>query len=498
MIADRASTSKKILGKDGVFGIAIDDTETGYLRSALDSVFGRDNFISTIAIEVNPAGQNLKPDVPARSHDYFHVYAVGDKIRSVNSRPLTKEEKEQYPYEDDEGRYYWDNLRRRGGNSRPSDRPNQWYPLYVNLSDEKVSVEEFDGSKEIWPVDGKGIERVWRVNPETAKREINEGYISVKEISGEPRVVKKTYMPEGKKPKTLWSESKYSATSHGTKLLNNVVPENDFTYPKSVNLVEDCIYYWATENLVVLDPFAGSGTTGHAAINMRRRGESVDKFILIDMAEHYDDVMFPRLKRVVFSEDWNDGVPLGQSGISHVIQYHHLESYEDALNNIEVEKPAAELDLMDAFDDYALRYMLPHEARESETLLAPNAFERPFDYTLRIQHGMQSPKAHAVDLEATFNYLIGLQVQTRRTYRHQDRRYVVVTGAVEQEQSIDAVMVVWRNQEDLDLEAEKAWAAETLPGGPFDTVYVNGPSFIHGQAEPLEIVFRERMDPAAG
>jgi adenine-specific DNA-methyltransferase len=111
---------------------------------------------------------------------------------------------------------------------------------------------------------------------------------------------------------------------------------------------------------------------------------------------------------------------------------------------------------------------------------------------------MESPTAREVDLESTFNYLIGLEVSTRRVYGHQDRRYVVVTGQVEREQAIDEVMVVWRNRGDLDLAEEKEWAADTLPDGPFDTVYVNGPSHIRGKAEPTEIVFRERMDPAAG
>jgi adenine-specific DNA-methyltransferase len=142
--------------------------------------------------------------------------------------------------------------------------------------------------------------------------------------------------------------------------------------------------------------------------------------------------------------------------------------------------------------------MLPHETRDSETLLAPDAFQHPFDYTLQIQHGMESPSAHPVDLESTFNYLIGLEVEARRVYEHQDRRYVVVTGTVEKEQSIDTVMIVWRNQDDLDLDTEKVWAAETLPNGPFDTVYANGTSHIHGQAEPLEIEFKRRMDPAVG
>ena len=221
------------------------------------------------------------------------------------------------------------------------------------------------------------------------------------------------------------------------------------------------------------------------------------KYILVEMGDYFDTVLLPRLKKVAFSSEWKEGVPQGSDGMRHVIQYHRLESYEDALNNIAVVKPSGELDLADRFDDYALHYMLPTETRESETLLASDAFERPFEYTLRIQHGMESPAAHAVDLESTFNYLIGLHVQTRHVYEHQDRRYVVVTGQVEQEQSIDTVMIVWRNQEDLDLESEEAWATKTLPAGPFDTVYVNGPSFIHGKAEPLEITFRERMDPGA-
>ena len=218
---------------------------------------------------------------------------------------------------------------------------------------------------------------------------------------------------------------------------------------------------------------------------------------MVEMGNYFDTVLLPRLKKAVFSSEWDDGVPQSRDGLRHVIQYHRLESYEDALNNIAVQKPDTDLDLMDRFDDYAIRYMLNTETKESETLLTTDAFERPFDYTLQIQHGMKSPTAHSVDLEATFNYLIGIHVDTRCTYTHQDRRYVVVTGTVEQAQSIEKVMVVWRNQDGLALKDEQTWAADALPAGPFDRVYVNGKSHIHNQAEPLEITFRQRMDPAA-
>jgi len=276
------------------------------------------------------------------------------------------------------------------------------------------------------------------------------------------------------------------------------MPEES-VFPKSIHTLIDSMEITLDtleSDQLVLDYFAGSGTTADAIVQLNKKNSTSNGYILVEMGGYFDGLLMPRLKKTVFANEWKNGVPQSRDGLSHVIQYHRLESYEDALNNIKVEAPAGEFDLQDRFGDYALQYMLDAETVGSETLLTTDAFETPFDYTLQIQHGMESPKTHPVDLEATFNYLIGLTVRTRVAYEHQDRRYVVVTGTVEQEQSIDEVMVVWRNQEDLDLAAEKAWAAETLPQSPFDRVYVNGPSHIYGQAEPLEIVFRERMDPA--
>ena len=297
-------------------------------------------------------------------------------------------------------------------------------------------------------------------------------------------------------PRTVWTYDKAGHNQDAVRGLQSIFGQNPFPSPKPTKLLKRVLQIGGRR--IVLDYFAGSGTTGHAVMDLNREDDGNRQYVLVEMGDYFDTVLLPRLKKVAFSSEWKDGVPQGSDGMSHVIQYHRLESYEDALNNIKVEKPDTELDLMDAFDDYALHYMLPTETRTSETLLAPDAFEQPFEYTLRLQHGMKSPTAHAVDLESTFNYLIGLHVQARHVYAHQDRRYVVVTGQVEQEQSIDTVLVVWRPQDDLDLHVEKDWAAEALPEGPFDTVYVNGPSFIHGQAEPLEITFREQMDPAAG
>jgi adenine-specific DNA-methyltransferase len=274
-------------------------------------------------------------------------------------------------------------------------------------------------------------------------------------------------------------------------------------FPKSIHTVEDCLDVsidTAEGGRTVLDYFAGSGTTGHALMRLNEKAETENAYVMVEQGAYFDTVLLPRLKKAAFSDQWSEGVPQARDGRSHVLKYHRLESYEDVLNNLEIDAPSGvQRQVFDAWDDYEMRYMLVEETAESETLLQPEAFEAPFDYTLRIRHGMESPTQHAVDLEATFNHLIGLRVETRRVHHHGDdgRRYVVVTGTVTRDGAVEDVMVLWRDRAGLDdaaLRDEKAWVeAEVIGDSTFDTVYVNGTSFIEG-AEPLEIPFRERMD----
>jgi adenine-specific DNA-methyltransferase len=216
------------------------------------------------------------------------------------------------------------------------------------------------------------------------------------------------------------------------------------------------------------------------------------------MGEYFDTVLKPRLMKVAFSANWKDGIPQDRDGQSHIIKYHVLESYEDALNNLRIAEPEGAMRelLYGTFDDYQLHYMLDHETKGSRSLLAQDAFEKPFAYKLQIQRGHATPEPTVVDLEETFNYLIGLRVRQRCIHEHQGRRYVVVRGTVETETGIEKVIVLWRDTEGLDHDAEAIWAAETVLTEPVDRVYVNGASYIRG-AEPLEIAFRTRMDVGA-
>lgn len=427
--------SPRLLSRSGVFLGAIDDTEYANFKVLLNNVFGANNYAGTIVVEVNPAGQNIRPNVPARSHDYFHIYAKDIECAQMILRSLTDDEIKQYSERDSAGRFYWDNLRRRGGNSRPTDRPKQWFPLYAKGDDVRVPKMHWDngnrewivdeaprtGEEEVWPVDPKGERRIWRVNPDGAKREIAAGEVAVIGKANRREVSKKSREPEGKKPKTLWAKSRYSATTYGTKLLLNLLgPSFHFSYPKSLYLTQDALKYWARENAVVLDYFAGSGTTGHAVIELNRIDNGNRRYVLVEMGDYFRSVLKPRTQKVIYSKTWKDGKPCDrQSGISHCFKYIRLESYEDCLNNLVFSKKKAldktregELEKNTPLrEDYMLHYMLDVETRGSQSLLNIDAFADPTAYTLRVKKsGSDQYVTRNVDLIETFNYLIGLRV----------------------------------------------------------------------------------------
>lgn len=499
MIQNRLELARKFLATGGVIEVAIDDTETSYLRSILSDLFNEDNRVATMAIEVNPAGQNLRPNTPSLSHDYCLVYANDIERMDMLLRELTDDEKDTYVEKDEKGFFLWDNLRRRGGNSRPKDRPNQWFPLYVCVEKNRVSVEPFNGAKQVWPVDPKGEKRIWRVNPGGARREIAAGEISVFEKAGRIEVVKKTRMPEGKKPKTLWKESKYSATTYGTKLLMDVLGKQVFSYPKSLFLVMDCLRFWSDEFTTTLDYFAGSGTTAHAVINLNREDDGTRKYILVEVSDYFDTVLLPRIKKVVFCENWKDGKPAGGKGVSHFVKYLTLEQYEDTLNNLAMlREEGGQRNQQEFGDDYLLRYMLEFETQGSACQLNLDMMKNPFDYRLKVQAGDEIVE-RTVDLIETFNYLLGLHVRKMLAFENDGRPYRAVSG----EQNGKRVAIIWRPLNGLEenktaLRRDKQFIEDkifpALLGNDArpDRLLVNGACHVEN-AEAIEPEFKRLM-----
>ena len=214
-------------------------------------------------------------------------------------------------------------------------------------------------------------------------------------------------------------DSRYSGNNHGTQLLNQIIPKAPASYPKSLYTVKDSIVAGTNENTlsVVLDYFAGSGTTGHAIISLNREDGGTRKYILVEMGNYFDTVLKPRIAKVIYSESWKDGKPLMRhTGISHCFKYLRLESYEDTLNNLRLDHTPQRKKAIAAHpalkEDYMLRYMLDVETRGSQSLLNIDAFADPTGYTLDVKKpGTDEYATRTVDLIETFNYLIGLRVQ---------------------------------------------------------------------------------------
>ena len=257
----------------------------------------------------------------------------------------------------------------------------------------------------------------------------------------------------------------------------------------------------------VVDYFAGSGTTGHAVINLNREDGGRRKFILAEMGEYFDTVLLPRIKKVTYSPEWKDGKPQRQATAEEVerspriVKYIRLESYEDALDSIEfddVKGQQSQLRLTEPDDEYLLKYMLRWETKDSATLLNVGKLTNPFDYRLRA-HVNGEKKKRKVDLPETFNYLLGLNVRTRRGYDDDGRRYLVYRG-----ETRDApgrkVAIIWRateNWNERDFARDRDFVAAEGIAGDADTVYVNGDSCIPG-AKPIEPIFKARMFAGVG
>ena len=195
-----------------------------------------------------------------------------------------------------------------------------------------------------------------------------------------------------KRRKTVWVGTRMDASTHGSEVLNALFKQSEFDFPKSLYAVSDCIESMTTStDALFMDFFAGSGTTAHAVINLNRQNNSNRKFILIDVGAYFSRVMKPRLMKAIYSDKWTNGVPVSSNGISSMVKYHDLESYEDVLNNLTLVQNKEQSSLLassDFKDEYMLSYMLDVESRDS--LLNVDAFKNPFNYKLNITRNKKS------------------------------------------------------------------------------------------------------------
>lgn len=477
---------------DALISVAIDDQESSPLIQILNNSFEKQ--IGNAVVKSNPQSRKTKGKF-SPVHEYAFFYGKSEK-----SLPFTigysASKAARYPLEDQLGRYAWMNFIRAGNNDLRIDRPKSYYPIAVNSENEiRILKMEWSDDKQeyillespnadeilVYPIkheNGRVIEKRWQRGYKRVSTEYEE-YRVRRGKDSEITIDFKTRMDDEAAPITWWDKTEYASANYGAAELKALFRDKNFDFPKAKKLVEDAIRACGASepDSLILDFFAGSGTTGEAVLKITRESKNNHRYILVEQGEYFDTVIKPRMQKVVYSEFWDDGRPTApETGISHAFKVLKIESYEDTLNNLQLQRTAAQGDLLSALEpetqeDYLLNYMLDVESRGS--LLSVNDFKKPFDYEMNI--AIDSAGAYErrkIDLVETFNYLIGLTVKTIDA--HPERGFTTVTGTLP---SGESCLVLWRDCELLDYEGITK-LCDTLHINPadneFDVVYING------------------------
>ena len=469
LINNTLSLVENLFHSDFSFGLAIDDFEYTNLSKLLDMNFSNLEK-STIVVNHHPQGAGGRL---SRTHEYYIVISKADAPAYLGFK------KEDY----DEDRCFM-----RSGTAENNFRYGRWKSFYALLYDEKnkkfVDIEEpvelgksypkgrtAQGYLRIYPINSRGEERVWRSSYKTGRKRIknNELFLS------DGGTVYQTIQHENKRELLFsnWIDPKFNAGVYGANLLKDFGLGTQFDYPKSINTLETAIEMQSFGNnkTWVLDYFAGSGTTGHAVINLNRQDGGDRKYILCEMGKYFDTVTKPRIAKVVYSEDWKDGKPKSRKGSSHMFKYVRLESYEDCLDNLKFDRTKGQDDWLDnnpsAREDYMIKYMMDLETKDS--ILDIKKFETPFDYQINITRDGEIKQVN-VDLVETFNFLIGLNVDHIEMLRD----VLVVEGTT---RAGEKTLVLWRNTNKTDSDALDSWFKKckySTLDAEFDVIYVNG------------------------
>ncbi|MDH4201376.1 MAG: DNA methyltransferase [Phycisphaerae bacterium] len=487
-IENRISTGKDLISKDGMQCITIDDFEFAGLRYLLEQLYSEEGIVGVAAIKNNPSGR-ATPKGFSISHEYA-LFTTKSEFTAIGRLSHSEEQISRYNEQDEKGRFEWVNFRKHGGaNANRYARPKLFYPIFASEDNLRIPSMEWDVDNNEWilneeprtdeqiiyPVDSSGVDKTWKWGSDTARDNPEEFRVGIDQDRKRAIYRKARINEEGTLPRTIWDKKEYSSTAYGTNLLANIMGEKErFSFPKSVHAVEDCLRVSNVDKTsCVLDYFAGSGTTGHSVINLNREDGGQRKYILVEMGEYFDTVLKSRIQKATYSIDWSQGKPSARNtGISQCFKYIRLESYEDTLNNLEMED--RQQDLLGLSDEvqqqYLINYMLDIETRGS--LLALDRFENPFDTTLKIYNretGTAEPKQ--IDLPETFNYLLGLRV---REVKMRDG-FLTIEG----ENPVgETVLVIWRNVTEKDNAALEQFVTETLRINTADTeyhaIYING------------------------
>ncbi|NPV52167.1 MAG: site-specific DNA-methyltransferase [Firmicutes bacterium] len=488
MMEERLEVAKDLLRKDGVLFSSIDFNEIDKLKILLTNVFGEGNFEGIITWRRRHNQPNDRTKMIGLVSEYllaFSIDSISLKRAGVGKLDVTG----KFSNPDNDPRGPW------------ASKP--W----------KVGSGQSGTRYKIVTPTGRVYEEEWMGDEETFKKLLEEGRIIFpKKGNGLPR---KKYFKfereeEGQCATNWWDHTQFGNNASATQMMHDLFDTKAiFDNPKPVELIRGCILISGkyVDNVNVLDFFAGSGTTGHAIINLNREDGGRRRFILVEMADYFDTVLLPRIVKVMYTPEWKEGKPKREATheeakrTPRLIKILRLESYEDALHNLAApsilersEKREKAVKPLAGEDAYRLRYWIEIPLQEAETCLRTLDLCHPFHYSLEVLTD-EGPVRKPVDVVETFNYLYGLRVRRYETWEHNGRAYRVVKAR--DREGKRHILVIWRDMDSLNIEAERAFlegkiAKMAADGEIWDEILINGDTPVPG-VRSLDPLFKSLM-----
>ena len=383
----RLQLARDLLADDGAIFISIDDNEQSNLKLICDDIFGEQNFAGQIVVVNNLKGRNDRANI-ATTHEYLLMYVTAGFVSG--GLPLTEEQKARYKYVDENGNAYaLRDLRKRGRPDRREDRPNMYFPIYYNSEQNICSMTPGDGFEKILPLRGDGSDGRWRWSKEHVASSLeilhpeknNKGRWGIKHrvylnpalnpiIEDEEFDELDEAEERTSKAKSFWQGGELS-TDVARRTLKRIMPDIEFDYPKSVDLIMRVLYMGLSGDSdgVVLDFFGGSATTMHAVMKYNIENRKNVTCIIIQLPENLDEKILNSSgetknnlsKNIKFLDSINRAHTLDYLGIERMIAARKtfMEGMGDEGHEIDLGfkhytlKPVdgAVLDKLEKFDD---------------------------------------------------------------------------------------------------------------------------------------------------
>lgn len=514
MMENRLALSSNLLNKYGAIMVSCDENENTNLKTVLNDVFSEENFLTDIIWQ---GGGKNDQKYFSISHEYIQLFLKNKLFMdSTDIRWLERKEnidliyatfekiKKQYPNDmkmQEKALKDWYKSLPDGEPAKRQKHFNRVEARGIFFPDNISKPENGYYYDVIHPVTGKPCKKPkggWRFVEETMKQQLADDRVFFgKDETTVP--CRKSFLKETEyeSPSTVIYLDNRVSTTLIKNLFNN---KKVFNNPKYYLLIGRLLRLIGDTESMFMDAFAGSGTTGHAVIYLNREDKGNRKYILCEMAEYFNSVTKPRIEKVIYSEDWKDGKPVSRKGISQCFKYIRLEQYEDTLNNLQPKNQRLDFDNENGKGDfeetYFLRYMLDTETKGD--LFNLEWFKNPFAMSIKTTKDNELVDTH-VDMVETFNYLIGLNVET---LRYPKDGYCVVEGTTHI--GNERTLVIWRNcnkvsNEDLNEFFRKQ--AYCTTDSEFDKIYVNGDNTLpniktdeeHWKVVLIEEEFKKRM-----